>query len=343
MGVVFTSLFALGLVMIVQAADRIDLDPGCVLYGEIELTPLDTLSLFGFNIPRAVITLGAVAIVNALFVMLFYKELKLSSFDPSLSTTTGFSASWMHYALMVLVAVTAVASFETAGNILVVAMFVVPPATAYLLTHRLSTMILLSVALAAASAIAGHWGAITIPGWFGYGATTVAGMMAVAAGLMFLVALLFSPQQGVLVKFVRRRVMSFSTLADDVVGILYRIDERGGETTPGTLRSLLFADRFSVNAALRWLRFRGEVAQSGDEYHLTERGRSRAQDLVRSHRLWEQYLVSQAGLGEDRIHDKAEKLEHFTDLELRQRLVEETNAPTVDPHGSPIPEERAED
>jgi len=71
MGVVFTSLFALGLVMIVQAADHVDLDPGCVLYGAIEMTPLDTVFVAGYDVPRAVVMLGVVTAVNAAFVLLF--------------------------------------------------------------------------------------------------------------------------------------------------------------------------------------------------------------------------------------------------------------------------------
>ncbi len=184
MGVVFTSLFALGLVLIVQGADHVDLDPGCVLYGAIEMTPLDTVSIGGHEIPRAVVTLAIVAAINATFVLLFLKELKISSFDPALATTTGFNASLMHYLLMVLVAVTAVASFETVGNILVVAMFIVPPAAAYMLTDRLTTMLALSVVLAALAAILGHLGALVVPAWFGYHSTTTAGMMAVAAGVI---------------------------------------------------------------------------------------------------------------------------------------------------------------
>ena len=113
MGVVFTSLFALGLVMIVQAADHVDLDASCVLFGSIEYTPLDLVAIGGWEIPRAVLVLGVVTVVNALFVAFFFKELKLSSFDPALATTTGFSASLMHYMLMVLVAVTSVAAFES--------------------------------------------------------------------------------------------------------------------------------------------------------------------------------------------------------------------------------------
>ncbi len=80
MGVVFTSLFALGLVMIVQAADHVDLDPGCVLYGAIELTPLDTIVIWGAEVPRAAGTLAVVCMINAVFVTVFFKELKLCSF-----------------------------------------------------------------------------------------------------------------------------------------------------------------------------------------------------------------------------------------------------------------------
>ncbi len=163
MGVVFTSLFAIGLIMIVQAADRVDLDAGCVLYGAIELTPLDRVWLFGFQIPRAVVVLAGVTILNSLFVLVFFKELKLCSFDPALATSMGFSAGLMHYALMVLVAITAVASFESVGNILVVAMFIVPPATAYLLTDRLGLMIGLSTGIAAIGAITGHIAAVEMP------------------------------------------------------------------------------------------------------------------------------------------------------------------------------------
>ena len=91
MGVVFTSLFAVGLVLIVQAADHVDLDAGCVLYGAIEMTPLDLVDVMGFSAPRAFVVLTIVATLNLLFIMLFFKELKITSFDPALATTSGFT------------------------------------------------------------------------------------------------------------------------------------------------------------------------------------------------------------------------------------------------------------
>ncbi len=345
MGVVFTSLFALGLVLIVRAADEVDLDPGCVLYGAIEMTPLDTITRFGVEVPRATLVLAAVTALNAVFVLMFYKELKLSSFDPGLATSLGINATWMHYLLMTLVAVTAVASFESVGNILVVAMFVVPPATAYLLTDRLLAMVLLSVLLGAAAAAGGHLGALAVPAWFGFRSTTTAGMMATATGGLFLLAAAFGPRHGILVRFVRHRLLAWRILADDVVALLYRIEERGGVTPAGRrhLREILLCDPLSLRIVLQSLRWRREIASRGDRYDLTVEGRTRAQNLVRSHRLWEEYLMSQAGIDPDRIHAKAERFEHFTDPGLRERLDEATDAPRIDPHGSPIPGERRAD
>ena len=205
MGVVFTALFALGLLLVVQAADHVDLDPGCVLYGAIELTPLDTVTIGEHHIPRVVLTLGAVFVLNLTCVLLLYKEFKISSFDPALATTLGINASFMHYLLMTLVALTAVAAFESVGNILVVAMLIVPAATAHLLTDRLSIMIGLAVLFGALSAVLGHLGAIALPAAFGYESTNTAGMMALMSGFLFALAIVFGPRHGVLSRFLAHR------------------------------------------------------------------------------------------------------------------------------------------
>ena len=130
--------------MIVRSADHVDLDPSCVLYGLVEMTPIDTVAMGGMEVPRAAVVLGVVLGVNVLFVGVFFKELKISSFDPELATTVGINAKVMHYVLMGLVAVTTVASFEAIGSILVIAMLIVPGATGYLWTERLGSMIVVS-------------------------------------------------------------------------------------------------------------------------------------------------------------------------------------------------------
>lgn len=213
MGIVFTSLFALGLLLIVQAADQVDLDPSCVLYGAIELTPLDVVwrpEVFGavWEVPRAAIILAVVTLVNLAFVVGFFKELRIMSFDPELADTMGIHSNRMHYLLMALVAVTTVAAFEAVGSIIVIAMLIVPAATAHLLTDRLWLMIVLSAIFAAAAALLGHLSALTVPGWFGFVDTSTSGMIAVMAGLFFLVVLFVAPKHGVLVKQLRVRSSS---------------------------------------------------------------------------------------------------------------------------------------
>ncbi|NBB80612.1 MAG: iron ABC transporter [Verrucomicrobia bacterium] len=209
MGIVFTSLFALGLLLIVQAADQVDLDPGCVLYGAIELTPLDVVwrpEVLGvaLAVPRAAVVLAGVMLVNLVFVAGFFKELRIVSFDPELADTMGIRSNWMHYLLMSLVAMTTVAAFEAVGSIIVIAMLIVPAATAHLLTDRLWLMVLLSAAFAGAAAVLGHISALTVPGWFGFADTSTSGMMAVVVGIFFLVALFAAPKHGVLVRYLRK-------------------------------------------------------------------------------------------------------------------------------------------
>ncbi len=205
MGIVFTTMFALGLLLIVQAADRVDLDPGCVLYGAIELTPLDVafrVKLGGvvLDVPRAFVILAVVFMLNVGFVILLFKELRLSSFDPALATTLGFHSGTLHYLLMTMVAITTVASFEAVGSIIVIAMLVVPAATAHLLTDRLSTMVILSAIIAAVCAGLGHLAAITLPRLIGFEDTSTSGMMAVVAGVLFGLTVVFAPRYGLIAK-----------------------------------------------------------------------------------------------------------------------------------------------
>ena len=205
MGVVFTSLFALGLVLIARAADSVHLDADCVLYGAIEFTPLDLVYLGGITVPRVGLTLSVVLLVNLFVIVLLFKEFKISAFDSALATTLGINARFMHYLLMTLTAITAVAAFEAVGSILVVALLIAPPATAFLMTDRLKIMIGLSLIIGAVAALLGHIAALAVPAAFGYGSTSTASMIAVAAGLLLALAALFSPRHGTLVNAWRQR------------------------------------------------------------------------------------------------------------------------------------------
>lgn len=198
-GVTFTWLFAIGVILVTQFTGHVDLDVECVLYGEIAFAPFDTWVVGDLNFgPRAAWILGAVTLINLAFVLLGYKQLKLCAFDAALATSLGINVALWHYLLMGLVSLTTVASFESVGAILVVAMLVVPPNTAYLLTDRLSWMIVWSVVAGALSAIGGFWLAWWLDG-------SIAGAMSVVAGGLFILAALISPRHGVLIRAIRRR------------------------------------------------------------------------------------------------------------------------------------------
>lgn len=345
MGVVFTALFAVGLILIVQAADRVDLDPGCVLYGAIEMTPLDVVNVLGQWVPRAVVVLSIVLAINLLVVIALYKELKISSFDPGLATTLGINSRLMHYLLMTLVAITTVASFEAVGSILVVAMLIVPGAAAYLLTDRLGAMLLISMAIGAASALLGHISAVVVPGWFGYSDTSTAGMMAVTVGLLFGVVLLIAPRHGILSRLVHRAALRLRIAREDILGLLYRQEEASGGTTTAAIDfdrlRLVTGTRPMLNRlALLDLRRRGDVLPSHTGYQVTTQGRHHARDLVRSHRLWESYLHESLGVDLDHVHAAADRIEHFTAEAMQQDMASSLKGTDRDPHGEEIPRKK---
>jgi manganese/zinc/iron transport system permease protein len=182
MGIVFTSLFALGVILISLFAANVDLDQECVLYGEIAYTPWDLWIRNGVNMgPRPVWILGLVFILNLGFVLFFYKELKAYAFSPEYAASLGIPVGLVHYSLMGSVSFSTIASFESVGAILVVALLIVPPATAYLLTEKLKVMLILAVATGVLSAVTGYYLALMIN-------ASIAGSIAVMTGVYFTAA-----------------------------------------------------------------------------------------------------------------------------------------------------------
>jgi manganese/zinc/iron transport system permease protein len=348
MGVVFTTLFAAGLLLIRVAADSVHIDPDCVLYGTIETVVMDTIGTT--SIPKALVVNGAVFFLNTALVVLFYKELRVSTFDPNLATSLGINANLIHYGLMAVTAATLVAAFESVGSILVIAMLIVPAATARLLTDRLQRMIGLSLLMAAASAGLGHMLAITLPpvlfsrvGFPSVVDASSAGMMAAAGGMLFVVALLFGPRHGVVVQAVQDLLLSYRIACEDVLGSLYRVEERADAATSAaksrTVSRLLGIPPLVAKLAVARLRLSGLVHGDAHGLRLTDAGRLAAETIVRSHRLWETYMEKHFPLADDHLHEAASRVEHFINPELRHKLAAELDTPQTDPHGRAIPSE----
>lgn len=191
-GIIFPLLFSIAIILITRYAGDVHLDTDSVLLGELAFAPFDRVILFGHDIgTQAMYSMSIILVVLLLFIGLFYKELKLTSFDAMLAASLGFSPVLLHYALMSLVSVTAVGAFEAVGSILVVAFMVGPPVSAYLLTNRLSYMLGISAGLGALNSIIGFQLSM-------YFDASIAGMIAVVTGLTFLVVFVFSPKKGLI-------------------------------------------------------------------------------------------------------------------------------------------------
>ncbi len=335
MGIVFTVLFAFGLVLMRQAVDHVDIDPDCVLYGSIELAWFDQ-NPDGLGIPRGAIVNGVMLLANIVVMLLFYKEFKITSFDPALAKSQGISPSFMHYLLMTMTAATAVAAFETVGSILVVAMFIVPPATAYLLTNRYGILFMLSIGLSVIAAVLGHLSAITIPTWFGFSGTSTAGAMAVATGILFMCAWVVSPNHGIVMKMWHRLSVRLLVIREDILGVLWRLEERGQMKLLATqLSEAIGTTRFMIWLGLYGLWRGNAVSRDDSSWALTSDGRIRATKLIRSHRLWEVYLDKHYPQDSHQLHESAERLEHITTPEMRSMLGDAKE----DPHGMQVPDD----
>ncbi|MGG1229172.1 metal ABC transporter permease [Bacillus halotolerans] len=196
-GVVFTSLFAVGVILLSVYGANVHLDIEHSLMGEIAFVPWNTITVFGVDIgPKAFWMLVVVLLFNITMVSVCYKEFKISSFDPQMALAIGIPVMLIHYLQMGMLSLTTVASFDSVGAILVVAMLIVPPAAAHLLTDRLLYMLIISAAIGGLSALLGYICAT----WLN---VSISGAMAAMTGVFYAGAFLFSPSNGVMTKKIR--------------------------------------------------------------------------------------------------------------------------------------------
>jgi manganese/zinc/iron transport system permease protein len=199
-GITFSTLFAIGVILITAYAHNIDLDADCVLYGEIGLVSLhpETVTMGGLGVPLPVVQMGVVAGLTAILAIIFWKELVLSAFDAGLAAALGFPPRRIHYATMAWLSLVVVSAFQSVGAILVIAMLILPGATAFLLSHRMGSLVGWSLLHAVLSSVVGlHLGI-----WLD---CSIAGAMVIAGAGLFGLAWLFSPAQGIVPRLLRHQ------------------------------------------------------------------------------------------------------------------------------------------
>lgn len=331
LGVVFTSLFALGVILISTTLRHLDADVDCVFSGLLAGVPTRTWFVGSFEIPKAIPTLTLALAATSVAVALLWKEWKLATFDAELASAMGFRPVLLHFVLVALAATNAVASFEAVGSILVVPMFVVPAATARLLTERLERMVAAAACLAVSGAVVGSvlatlvWKSINAPG-----------LIAAVLGAQFVAAWIVAPGQGLWPQFLRRVQLAIRIAEEEVLGKLFR-SPRTLSDLASVVREEHGIGRWGLLWVVRRLRRCGFVESTEGVWRVTAAGRSHAAEIVRAHRLWEAYLDSNFELPRDHLHASASMVEHYLGPEAVQAIEEELAHPRRDPHGSEIP------
>lgn len=328
-GVVFTTLFAAGVLLVTLAAARIDLDPECVLFGVLELAAFDLVEIGGVAVPRALVSAAAVLAVVGGGLMATWRWQVFTAFDTAAARAVGVPVAAVTMLLLAATAVAAVAGFEAVGAVLVVAMLVVPAATAEVLVHRLHQVAAVAVAVAVAAACLGWLLAWRLD-------TSAAGMIAVVLGAFYAAAVLLAPADGLLARALARLALAWRVGREDWLARIWRAQEAAAGA-PAVPRPQPRSSLECLVAA--WLRLTGLVEEGRGGVRLSAAGAREAETVVRSHRLWEAWLGRHAELPLDHLHPPAEWVEHHLGAAMRERIEAEMAAGEADPHGREIPRE----
>jgi manganese/zinc/iron transport system permease protein len=279
-------------------------------------------------------------------VTLFNKELLVTSFDEGFARSVGIPVEFMRYVLLVGLTFAVVTSLQAVGVVLVSALLITPAATAYLLTDRMGTLLLLSALFGVAGGLLGSYGS-----FLGNNLPT-GPFMVLACTSFFVVAFFCGPKHGLIPKWLRRRNRVRQVSFENTMKAAYQVLEAGDFSKESvTVGALAARRRTSVAEARREaddLVKAGFASMLGSDdagprysqdarLSLTPAGWERACQIVRNHRLWELYLTNEARYAADHVHEDAEKIEHVLGEKVVRHLERILKDPRRDPHGSVIP------
>ena len=271
-GIVFPMFFALAVVLITKFARNVHLDTDIVLMGEVIIAPLNRTEFLGMDLPKAFVQMGILFIVNLLFIIIFFKELKITTFDKGFAKLAGFSSVALFYALMTLSSLTAVTAFDAVGAILVVSFLITPGAAAYLISKDLKVMIAISVGYAVINSSIGYVLSLLMN-------VSMSGMTAAVAGVTFLITFLFNREgliTALILRFKRKSELKpelFLTHIGNHSGKKEELEELG----LGSIRDHLKWKQTEVDKIAGRLIRRGliRIDIGKNIYDLTEKGREK--------------------------------------------------------------------
>ncbi|MCG9127212.1 metal ABC transporter permease [Candidatus Poribacteria bacterium] len=276
-GLTFPALFSIGVILISRYTRNVHLDIDAVLLGELAYAPLSRLTVLGFDIgPVALMVMTVILILNLAFIVMFYKELKLVTFDVGLAATLGFAPTLIHYGLMTLVSITTVGAFDAVGSILVVALIAGPAATAYLMTNSLAQMLFLSAGVGSVNAVIGYLLAYRFD-------VSIAGTIATVTFLVFGIVFLLIPNRGLL-SIARRHLRQKWEFAQTML-VIHLLNHEGlpealDESEISHLYEHLQWEPTFASKVVRYALNNRCVSQNDSQLILTDRGRTIAEQAL---------------------------------------------------------------
>lgn len=268
-GVVFTFLFSISVIIISTQLRNVHLHISTVLLGNLEFVMFDRMELFGLDLPASLFIMAVVFLLNVGLLSIFYKEVKLISFDHALAGALGFSPVIVHYVMMTMVSLTAVAAFNAVGAILVIALMIGPPITALFFTKTLFKTILLTMGIAIFNSVSGYQLSRMMD-------VTISGMIASVTLLTFFLVFIFAPKKGLLGKLSLHHKQK-ETLA--IQTILIHIHNHAGdidaavELNPETLHQHLNWSKKRLDAMLTKAYKQKYITLEGSLLALTSKGK----------------------------------------------------------------------
>jgi manganese/zinc/iron transport system permease protein len=277
-GIVFPLLFSIAIILITRYAGSVHLDTDSVLLGELAFAPFNRLVIGGVDMgAKDIYTTGALLIINLAVIVIFFKELKIVTFDPALAAALGFAPILVHYILMGMVSLTTVGAFSAVGSILVVAFMVGPPVSAYLLTDNLKVMLVVSGLIGAFNGIVGYQFARILD-------VSIAGSMAVMTGVSFLIVFIYAPKRGLISSLKRRQ---FQRVEFRKKMMLFHIINHEGDANEKqeiglyTIHKHLDWDRAFAEQMIMLLQKEGQIYIKDEVLHMTEQGKKDSQEDYR--------------------------------------------------------------
>ena len=314
-GIMYTGVFALGVVLVSMFRHYIHIDLMHFIMGDV------------LGISDADLWVSAiVASLVLTIIILFFRHFQVCAFDPVMAASIGLPIVFMDYLLTTCVSLVVVSAVSMVGVIMVVGLLITPAATAYLLSDRLAKM----MGLAALFGITSVVGGLYLCVWLD---TSGGGAIMLFSTFQFVVVLTVAPRYGMLARWLRRRKAVPQELMEDILGVMAR--SAGKPVTIETMQRYL-PDARRLDGTLKTLTLDGLLQKPNGGYILTKPGAKEANRILRAHRLWETYL-DHIGAPTEELHERANALEHVSDREALNYLAGLLGNPAIDPHGTPIP------